>query len=289
MAERDSLRRFLIENSDVRGEFVHLDETWRSALARCDYPPAVRALLGQALSAVALLAATIKFDGTLSMQISGDGPLHILIAQASARGTLRGLARWRGATDGRCFEELLGTARLSITIDPGPGKERFQSIVGVEGLGLGDLLQQYFDRSEQLPTRLWLAVDDAQAAGLLLQKIPGTSNETGVWSAITERAQKVSDVDLLGLPAQDLLMGLGLEHDVRLFSGRPIAFVCNCSRERAQSILRAIGADELRESLERGELRVDCEFCNAAYDFDSVDLALIFATCNAVQLPQTRH
>ena len=107
MNEPDLLRRFLIEGSNVRGEVVHLDETWRSVAQTDDYPPEVRNVLGQAVSALALLAATIKFDGSISLQISGDGPLYMLVVQCSSDATMRGLARWRGDTHGRSFSDLL--------------------------------------------------------------------------------------------------------------------------------------------------------------------------------------
>ncbi len=288
--QQDSLHRFLVEDTGVRGELVHLDETWRALLSRCDYPPTVRDLLGQALSAAALLAATIKFNGSLTLQISGNGPLRMMVVQSSSDGTVRGLARWKGKTKGYTFEQLLGQATLAITIDPGPGKDRFQSIIDTDGAGLADVLQSYFDRSEQLPTRLWLAADTVQSAGLLLQRVPGADDEDESWSRITARARGLQDYDLLRLPARELLTGLRLQEDVRLFAARPIKFRCRCSRGRVRDMLEAIGEHELEETLaNQGKLQVDCEFCRAVYEFDAVDLGMIFTPSSPSTIHPTRH
>ena len=192
MRDIDTLHRFVIEDSGVRGELVHLDATWQSLLANTRYPDPVLDVLGEALSAVALLSATIKFDGSLILQISGDGPLHMVVVQATGRRTLRGLARWRGTVDPGPLGQLTGKGHLAMTIDPGPGKERYQGIVGLEGDSLAEILQVYFQNSEQLPTRLWLAADREHAAGLLLQHLPGRDNDPDVWNRAVHLASTVA-------------------------------------------------------------------------------------------------
>ena len=286
----DQLHRFLIENSNVRGELVHLDTTWRTLLMQREYPPTVRNVLGQAISAVALLAATLKFDGSLSMQISGDGPLYMLVVQATSESTLRGLARWRGETRDSGFAELVGKANLIMTIDPGPHRDRYQGIVAVESTELAEVLQGYFHRSEQLPTRLWLAADQRRSAGLLLQRLPGEDQEHEVWNRITHLAGGLTGPDLLDLSAPELLTHLYRREDVRLFSGRPIAHRCGCSSQRVQDTLRALGEEELQAALEdQGEISVRCEYCGAVYRFDAVDFALLFTNQPAGPADNTRH
>jgi molecular chaperone Hsp33 len=288
--EPDSLHRFLIEGTDVRGELVHLDDTWQTLLARREYPPAVRDLLGEALSAVALLAATIKFEGSLSLQLSGSGPLSLLLVQAANDRSLRGLASWRGRVTGSSFEELVGGARLIMTIDSGPGKEQFQGIVDAAGRSIAEVLQHYFDHSEQLPTRLWLAADASRAAGLLLQKVPGRDGTAATWERMTTRSPAPEPRSLLGLSATDILAHLYGNEDVRLFRPEPVCFRCTCTRERIESILCSLGKVEVEDILSgQGVIATTCEFCGQGYRFDSIDVATMFAEEPALPLSDATH
>jgi len=289
-SQRDVLHRFLIEDSDVRGECVHLDATWRAIQDNNDYPPAVQQVLGEAVTALSLLAATIKFDGSISLQITGDGPLYLLVAHCTSDGTLRGLARWRGDTEGCSFERLMGSAILVMTIDPGPGKERYQGIVAVDKNSLSAVLQEYFDRSEQLPTRLWLAADDNSLAGLLLQKMPDEQGPNETWKRITDSTTAVTTAQLLELPVEQLLTGLYTNETVRLFSGKTVQYGCHCSRLRAEDTVRSLGRKEFSEEIDsRSTVHVDCEFCNQRYEFDTVDLAMLFTSELVGNSSEVRH
>ena len=290
MHDIDTLHRFVIEDSGVRGELVHLDSTWRSLLANRSYPNPVLDVLGEALSAVALLSATIKFDGSLILQMSGDGPMHLVVVQATGRRTLRGLARWRGTVDPGPLGQLTGKGHLAMTIDPGPGKERYQGIVGLEGDSLAEILQVYFQNSEQLPTRLWLAADRQHAAGLLLQHLPGRDNDPDVWNRAVHLAGTVTAGELLKLPAVEILKRLYHEEDVRLYRGQPLSFHCGCSRTRVGDMLRALGRGELEEILsEQPVVSVDCEFCGTTYAFDPVDVELLLKDSPAPILDTRQH
>jgi molecular chaperone Hsp33 len=290
LVHRDILHRFLIEDSDVRGECVHLDATWRAIQDNNDYPSAVRKVLGEAVTALTLLAATIKFDGSISLQITGDGPLYLLIAHCTSDGTVRGLARWRGDTSGCSFEQLMGSAILVMTVDPGAGKERYQGIVPVNKDGLSAVLQEYFDRSEQLPTRLWLAADDNALAGLLLQKMPDRQAPDESWTHITDATAEVTTEQLLGLPIERLLTDLYGNGTVRLFTGKTLRYGCHCSRDRAEDTVRSLGQKEFSNEIRaQTPVQVDCEFCNQRYEFDAVDLALLFAGEPTGNLDEVRH
>ena len=290
MLEKDSLQRFLIEHTNVRGEWVHLDATWQAVLERADYPPAVREPLGEAMAAVALLAATIKFDGSLTLQISGDGPISLLVVQATAAKTLRGLAHWRSDVPEGSLAERFGNARIVITIDPGQGKERYQGVVGLVGDHLGEALKEYFERSEQLPTQLWLAADGKVAAGLLLQKLPGETEDADAWNRTVTLAETVTREELLALGADEVLRRLYHEEQVRLFERDPVSFRCTCSRERVSDMILGLGPDEARSILdEQGEISVNCDFCNAHYLFDAVDVEQIFAAADHPPVKPTRH
>lgn len=290
MQDGDALRRFVIEHSNVRGELVQLDATWRTLLERSRYPEPVRDVLGEALAAVALLAATVKRDGSMTLQMNGDGPLKLLVVQAAKRTRLRGLAHWEGRLGAPSLQRMLGRGRLAITIDPGEGKRRYQGIVDVARDSVADIVRDYFDRSEQLPTRLWLACNGRRAAGLLLQNLPGTPLDEDAWDRSVHLASTVTRTELLELPAPALLRRLFYEEDVRLFSADPLYFHCGCSRERVAAMLLALGAAEVKSTLEEeGTVSVRCEFCNASYQFDAVDVEQLFAARAQPSVGETRH
>lgn len=295
----DSLYRFVVEGCNVRGDLVYLDESWRALVGRHDYPPAVRRLLGEAVSAAALLSATIKYDGALRIQASGDGGLRLLIAEATAKGTVRGLARWKGDLEGDRLPELLGNGRLAITIDPGAGRERYQGIVELEGGSLSQSLHGYFSRSEQLPTRLWLAVEERRVAGLLLQRVPDEhldafsvdpENTVGdAWRQTVHNADTVGCAELLKLDVAALLARINRDRAVRVYRGDDWRFLCGCSRKKVAEVLRALGRDDIESLIrERGRVSVDCEFCDAVYVFDAIDVARLFVD-GRLELDPTRH
>ncbi|WP_018232610.1 Hsp33 family molecular chaperone HslO [Thioalkalivibrio thiocyanodenitrificans] len=286
----DTINRFILETTHVRGEWVHLDATWQALLERYDYPPVVRGLLGQALAAVALLSATIKFEGSLILQVTGNGPLNLLVVQAGAHGTVRGLARWRSEVPDADLSAQFGDGRMVITIDPGEGRERYQGVVPLEGSSLSEALEGYFTRSEQLPTRLWLAADGQRAAGLLLQALPGEQRDPDAFDRAVILADTVADEELLEWPVETLLHRLYHEEDVRLLEGGPVSFRCGCSRERVADMLRNLGRAEVEGILaDDGVVEVHCEFCNAGYRFDAVDAEQLFAEGEQPPGTRTRH
>lgn len=288
--DTDCLRRFVFENTDVRGELVWLDASWRAVLERQSYPEAIRDLLGQAMAAAVLLSATIKFEGYLQLQLQGDGPLSLLLIEATAARTVRGIARWDGDVDDMDFRALTGEARLMLTIDPGEGGERYQGVVPVEGESLAETLENYFAQSEQLATRLWLASNAERAGGMLLQQLPRDSHNEEDWNRDVMLGETLTDEELLGLSAQALLHRLYHEEDLRLFESEPVSFRCSCSSERIESMLRGLGYDEVRDILEeQGEVSVSCEFCCQAYVYDTVDVERLFAAADQPDVPRTRH
>ena len=277
MPEHDTLRRFIFEKLPVQGRYVHLDASWRAVLERQDYPAPVRTLLGEAMAAMALLSTTLKFDGAITLQVQGNGPLHLLVVQCTSRLSLRGLARWHGDLPDSGLQKLLGESRLALTIEPAGRGERYQSVVPLEGETLAASLEGYFQRSEQLPTRLWLTAGADCASGLLLQVMPERQRNPDAWQHVTVLADTVTSKELKTLSAEQLLQRLYHEEDVRLFEATPVAFRCQCSRERIEATLRSLGAEEMHSILrEQGKVHVDCEFCGRGYDFDAVDVQTLF-------------
>lgn len=293
MSTRDSLTKFLFETLPVRGEVVHLDATWAAALARVDYPPEVRDLLGQAFAATALLASTLKFDGALTLQVTGSGPVHLLVVQCDSDRHLRGLARWSGEVAGLEFGALVGAGtadgKMVITVEQrateGRG-ERYQGIVELTGGSLAAALESYFERSEQLATRLWLAADGTAAAGFLLQVMPSREPDPLAWEHATVLAATLTPEELLGLEPGKLLHRLYHEDDLRLHEPQPVTFRCSCSRDRIVEMLRGLGQEETMSIVaEHGAVEVSCEFCGRAYRFDPVDARALFVAAPAAAVP----
>lgn len=291
----DALHRFIIEQSHVRGEVVRLDSTLRALEGENEYPQPVRQLLAETAAATALLAATIKFDGYLTLQVKGDGPISLLVVEATGEGTLRGVARHQEVVPDAGIRALMGAGHLVMTIDPGRGRERYQGIVSLDEVSLTQTLQNYFSQSEQLPTRLWLAVDETAAAGILLQNLPADRprdalEEDDDWNRCVHLADTITEEELLHLPVEQLLYRLFHEESVRLLDASPVNFACRCSRERVEQTLKALGFDELKQILEEdGKVEVRCEFCNTEYALDAVDVGHLFAGELQPDFNQTRH
>ncbi|MDB6099401.1 MAG: molecular chaperone Hsp33 [Gammaproteobacteria bacterium] len=300
MHDRDTLHRFLFERYPIRGHLVHLDAAWRALIEHRHYPDTIRQTLGEAVVASLLLAATIKFEGVLSLQLQGDGPVHLLLAQCTSGLGVRGLARHRDSNvpDSFRIRDLIGAGNLTVTLESDDGLQRYQGIVPIEGDRLADSLQAYFQNSEQLPTRLWLHADAQGASGMLLQKLPGTSSVSAADAAAIEdawrRVQFIGDTltpeELRTLEDAEILHRLFNEDDLRLFEPSPVYFRCRCSRERVAGMLQGLGEAETRSVIaERGKVEVHCDFCNRAYVFDAVDVAQLFKSTVAAESGSSVH
>ena len=285
---KDTLQRFLFENLAVRGELVHLDATWQAVLERHDYPPTVQNVLGELMAAVSLLIATLKFNGVFIAQIQGDGPVSLMVVEGSSDKTLRATATLKQDHEDFSDGSLLGLfadARLVITLEPEKG-ERYQGIVALVGESIADALTDYLLRSEQLDSGIWLAADDKQAAGLLVQKLPETEktksniiefSDADGWNRIQQLSSTIKSEELLHLDAHEIIHRLYHEEDVRLFEEEPVAFRCHCSRDRVAKMLLSLGAEEVNSMIEDlTNIEVACEFCNHKYSFDAVDAAELF-------------
>lgn len=290
MHDRDCLHRFVFEQYPIRGHLVHLDAAWRALIEHREYPQAIRDILGEAVAASLLLAGTVKFEGVLSLQLQGDGPVHLLLAQCTSSLGVRGLARYRerheaARTGAAATGDLIGAGNLTVTLETDDGAQRYQGIVPITGDQLADSLQQYFENSEQLPTRLWLYADGDGASGMLLQRLPadggGASTAPAAVDDAWRRVQLIGDTltseELRTLADAEILHRLFNEDDLRLFEPSPVYFRCRCSRERVGGMLQGLGETETRSVLaERGEVEVRCDFCNRAFVFDAVDVAQLF-------------
>ncbi|AMC35510.1 Hsp33 family molecular chaperone HslO [Janthinobacterium sp. B9-8] len=275
---KDSLERFLFDGLPVRGEIVQLDATYKEVLTRHPYPPVLQKRIGELLSAAALLTATIKLDGTLVMQLRGNGPLKMLVVECTSEMTLRATARWEGLIPSDAtLAELIGQGQFAIMIDPQDG-ETWQGIVGFEkGQSVAEIIENYMQRSEQLDTKIWLAADGEMAGGLLIQKLPEGQGDADGWDRVTALSQTIQDEELLSLPLRETLYRLYNEEKVRIFDPVFPSFACTCSRERVGGMLKMLGKEEIEGLLaEHGHVDVGCEFCNEKYQFDQVDVTQLF-------------
>jgi molecular chaperone Hsp33 len=257
----------------------------------------VRDLLGEAVSAAVLLAATLKFQGNLTLQLQGDGAVSLLVAQCTHDFRLRAMARFDAANgDGAdydvrlaspaLFRSLVGSGRLVVTIEAEErGAPRYQGVVPLDGRSLSECLESYFANSEQLPTRVRLCADGLRAAGILVQRMPiagghGTRDEDGLESAWADAERGIATLNpewLLNEPAESTLEGLAGSHDIRLYSPHSVQFRCRCDRDRVSALLRGLGADEVRDVLqEEGAVTVTCEFCQRPYRFEATDVDRLF-------------
>ena len=305
---KDTLQRFLFENLAVRGEIVHLDATWQAVLENHKYPAAVQKVLGELMSAVSLLMATLKFKGQLVAQIQGNGPVSLLVVEGTSDRTLRATATLKEGIEkisDESLKGLFGEARLVITLEPEKG-ERYQGIVALSGENLASALTDYLLRSEQLDTDIWLVADDKRSAGLLIQKLPETketqeysSNILNVsdevsdidgWNRIQQLSSTIKDEELLTLDAEEIIHRLYHEEDIRMFDAETISFRCSCSRERVANMLLSLGEEEVKSMIEElTKIEVACEFCNHNYSFDAVDAEQLFVSDITHQTPKTEH
>jgi molecular chaperone Hsp33 len=297
----DQLQKFMFNAAPVRGEIVSLRDTWQEVLARRSYPVPVRNLLGEMMAACALLSANLKFDGTLIMQIYGDGPVKMLVVQCNSDLSLRATAKLAAGAealigDDMTLPDLLnqhGHGRCVITLDPGakkPGQQPYQGIVPLSGehgplASMAEVLEHYMHHSEQLDTRMWLAANTDRAVGMLLQKLPGDGgivphpgeHDADTWQRVCHLGGTLSSAEMLKEEPETVFRRLFWQENVQHFEPAATRFQCSCSREKVGSMLKMLGREEVDGVIdERGTVEVHCEFCNQRYEFDPVDVAQLF-------------
>jgi molecular chaperone Hsp33 len=282
----DLVRRFVLERHPIRGHAVRMSAAWQSLREHQDYPPAVQQLLGEAVGAVLLLAATLKFDGSLTLQLQGKGLVNLLVAQCTHDFKVRAMARHDPIGGEAGFRILAGEGQIVVTVEATDRASSYQGVVPITGNSLAESLEAYFEQSEQLPTRVLLAASAGVVAGMLVQRIPGAGGtQAQLDAAALESAWQKADAAMSGLPPGQLLEDdveqrlvdmFGVD-EVRVFSGHDVQFECRCSRERVANVLRSLGVEEVRSVIaEQGTCTVTCEFCQKPYKFDAIDVEHLF-------------
>lgn len=280
---RDSQLRFLLPDAGVRGVAVHLDASWQAIRGQVDYPAPVARLLGEAVVASALFTGHVKVDGRLSVQLRGNGALRTVFAECTAAGTLRGIARLAdGAHPTPDLHDLGADALLAITVENpalGDGEPtRYQGLVELQSSRMDTALEAYFRQSEQLPTRLLLACDADQAAGLMLQKLPGADGDADGFQRAGALFDTLGEPELLALPPADIIHRLFHEEHPQLLAERTLRFACSCSHGRVADMLVSLGRVEADAAVAAGagQAQIHCEFCGERYQFDEKQIAALF-------------
>ncbi len=314
--DTDAVQTFALESSGIRGDLVRLGDSLDRIVSRHDYPTALAALIGEMLALTAMQSSLMKYDGIFTLQTKGDGPVKMMVADATSEGHLRGYAGFdaerletalarHGASGGAgplAIADILGGGYLAFTVDQGEHTERYQGIVELTGHSLSDCLQHYFKQSEQIRCGLIVAaahVDGAwRAGGLILQRVPdqggsGRKSHEDLGAAPLEDSDEAEDWrramilqasctpgELLDwdLPINDLLFRLFHEEGVRVFQRRPLVARCRCSRGRLEETLRSLPRAEVEDCKIDGEVVMSCQFCNQDYRFDAAALAQVYAS-----------
>lgn len=281
MSKFDSAQRFLFADANIRGELVHLSDSFVTIMQQRNYPQFVQQFLGEVLVAAVLLASTIKFEGELTIQLATDGPINMLVAKCSNTLDIRGLVNWQQEAAAVDLVAALGQGKLVITVTPKKKTGYYQSIVPLAHRSVAAAIEHYFAQSEQLTTRLWLAVGARGAAGMLLQLLPDADTEEGqaYWQHLVTLANTTTRQELIGLDNFTLLRRLYHEEVLRVFDHRPVRFRCTCTVARMEGAILAMGEQESQLLLSTNkEIAVTCEYCNHSFVFDKVDVAQIFAS-----------
>jgi molecular chaperone Hsp33 len=275
----DTLQRFSFDNTNIRGELAHVNASYREVLKRHQYPPLIAKAVGELMSATALLSANLKFTGRLTLQIRLPGNISLLQAETSDKGQLRAIARYEEGTEES--ELSFADGQMIITIEPEVG-QRYQGITLIKGGNVAGALEDYFEQSEQLGSRFWLACDGQNAAGFMLQQMPSEQgDDPDAWDRLSHLASTIKDEELINLNNEVLLHRLYHEEQVRTYPASELSFFCTCSKDRIGNALHQLGKDELMQIIEeQGKISINCDFCKQAYSFDKEQVNELFPEQN---------
>ncbi len=285
MTDKDGLQRFLFEHANIRGEIVHLNQTFDTIIHQHPYPDAIKILLGEAMLACVLLTGSLKFEGEVSLQFQGDSRLSLLLVQCDHKLQIRALAQYQAQVADIDYQDAFKEGKMVLNLTPFNQTQTYQSIVPIQSGSMAENLMYYFAQSEQLACHVTLAVEGNSAAGMLLQLMPGqdTSKREEFWSYAVHIGQTITNHELLTLDNETILHRLYHETDIRLFDSRPIQFKCRCNVDKMKQALTLLGQADVYALLEEhgGKVTVNCDFCNQHYAFDAIDVALFFREANS--------
>jgi molecular chaperone Hsp33 len=286
-APTDLTDRFLLENLDIRGQVVRLGPVWRTILSRREYAEEFRQLLGEFAALAVLIGSGLKHPGRAVLQVMGHGPVSLAVADCTHDLALRAMVKVDPAhplARGASLHDVFPTGRLVLTLENAQTARHFQSIVPLEGGTLAECFERYFDRSEQVPTHLWVFTTAESVGALILQKLPrADEKDPNGWARVQQLAAQRASLSLgsgaggEGADMSSLLTSLFPDDDIRLFKAHPVRDGCSRSEEKVVSMLRGLGRVEVEATLaEHGVVKVHDEICNQEYRFAAADVARIF-------------
>ncbi len=271
----DSVIPFGFESLPVRGALIHLSRCWRRMLRDHEYGAPVVETLGHAAAATGLIAHSLKFEGSITLQIQSRGALRMLVMQCTSDLDLRGLASAGPAGDDSSFADLIDEGRCAVTVDN--GRRPYQGIVDIRAESLSASLEHYFERSMQVPSHIALVANEDIAGGVLLQQVPGRPIDSDDWNRLHLLAETLGGRDFHGDAGIGLIGRLFAEDDVRVYKPRAVRFRCRCSQQKTEDVLKMLGEEEARETLaSEGVIEVVCEYCGHRRKFDAVDIERLF-------------
>lgn len=289
MSQFNVLNRYLFTDAHARGELVQLDSSYKSIIQNHNYPDGVEKLLGELLCATCLLTATLKFEGDITVQLQGDGPVGYMSVSGNNKQQMRGIAKMAEETSADTLQTLIGKGTMIITIRPTAG-EAYQGVVALDEDTLADCLAHYFDVSEQIPTKIWLFCDTEQqlAAGALVQLLPDGDGSTenrekqhSDFEHLCQLTNTIKSEEVFSLEAEALLYRLYHQEQVNIFEPQTVSYVCGCSADKCLSAISQIEPSEIKAILtEQGKISMTCDYCITTYDFDELSLKSFISKVN---------
>ncbi|PKG85233.1 Hsp33 family molecular chaperone HslO [Colwellia sp. 75C3] len=289
MSQFNVLNRYLFSDAHARGELVQLDSSFKSIIKNHNYPVGVEKLLGELLCATCLLTATLKFEGDITVQLQGDGPVGYMSVSGNNKQQMRGIAKMAEETSADTLQTLIGKGTMIITIRPTAG-EAYQGVVALDEETLADCLAHYFDVSEQIPTKIWLFCDTEQqlAAGALVQLLPdgdgsieNKEQQLTDFEHLCQLTNTIKSEEVFSLEAEALLFRLYHQEKVNIFDPQTVSYLCGCSADKCLSAISQIEPSEIKAILaEQGKISMTCDYCITTYDFDELSLKSFISKVN---------
>jgi len=281
MSQFNVLNRYLFTDAHARGELVQLSSSFKSIIKNHNYPVGVEKLLGELLTATCLLTATLKFEGDITVQLQGDGPVGYMSVSGNNNQQMRGIAKMAEKTDADTLQGLIGKGTMIITIRPSVG-EAYQGVVALDKDNLADCLAHYFEVSEQIPTKIWLFsdTDKHQTAGALVQLLPdgdgsveNKEKQLSDFEHLCQLTNTIKSEEIFTLEAEALLYRLYHQELVNIFDPQPVSYLCGCSQEKCLAAISQIEPSEIKAIIaEQGKISMTCDYCITTYDFDELSL-----------------
>ena len=281
MSQFNVLNRYLFTDAHARGELVQLSSSFKSIIKNHNYPVGVEKLLGELLTATCLLTATLKFEGDITVQLQGDGPVGYMSVSGNNNQQMRGIAKMAEKTDADTLQGLIGKGTMIITIRPSVG-EAYQGVVALDKDNLADCLAHYFEVSEQIPTKIWLFsdTDKHQTAGALVQLLPdgdgsieNKEKQLSDFEHLCQLTNTIKSEEIFTLEAEALLYRLYHQEQVNIFDPQPVSYLCGCSQEKCLAAISQIEPSEIKAIIaEQGKISMTCDYCITTYDFDELSL-----------------